>query len=100
MQTCDTLLHAGVLLTQDDDRRVLENAALAIDGGRIVALGYSQDVTAAWQAREILDLSGMLVMPGLVNAHTHAAMTSCGAWPTTCRSWTGCSRRSFPWNRA
>ena len=37
MQTCDTLLHAGVLLTQDDDRRVLENAALAIDGGRIVA---------------------------------------------------------------
>ena len=75
MQTCDTLLHAGVLLTQDDDRRVLENAALAIDGGCIVALGYSQDVTAAWQAREILDLSGMLVMPGLVNAHTHAAMT-------------------------
>ena len=75
MQTCDTLLHAGVLLTQDDDRRVLENAALAIDGGRIVALGYSQDVAAAWQAREILDLSGMLVMPGLVNAHTHAAMT-------------------------
>lgn len=74
MQTCDTLLHAGVLLTQDDDRRVLENAALAIDGGRIVALGYSRDVTAAWQAREILDLSGMLVMPGLVNAHTHAAM--------------------------
>ena len=69
MQTCDTLLHAGVLLPQDDDRRVLENAALAIDGGRIVALGYSQDVTAAWQAREILDLSGMLVMPGLVNAH-------------------------------
>ena len=75
MQTCDTLLHAGVLLPQDDDRRVLENAALAIDGGRIVALGYSQDVTAAWQARDILDLSGMLVMPGLVNAHTHAAMT-------------------------
>lgn len=75
MQTCDTLLHAGVLLTQDDDRCVLENAALAIDGGRIVALGYSQDVAAAWQAREILDLSGMLVMPGLVNAHTHAAMT-------------------------
>ena len=75
MQTCDTLLHAGVLLTQDDDRRVLENAALAIDGGGIVALGYSQDVTAAWQACEILDLSGMLVMPGLVNAHTHAAMT-------------------------
>lgn len=75
MQTCDTLLHAGVLLTQDDDRRVLENAALAIDGGRIVALGCGRDVTAAWQAREILDLSGMLVMPGLVNAHTHAAMT-------------------------
>lgn len=75
MQTCDTLLHAGVLLTQDDERRVLENAALAILDGRIVALGSHQEVTAAWQARESLDLSGMLVMPGLVNAHTHAAMT-------------------------
>jgi 5-methylthioadenosine/S-adenosylhomocysteine deaminase len=65
MQTCDTLLHAGVLLTQDDDRRVLENAALAIDGGRIVALGYSQDVTAAWQAREILDLPACSSCPAL-----------------------------------
>ena len=43
MQTCDTLLHAGVLLTQDDDRRVLENAALAINGGRIVALQPGRD---------------------------------------------------------
>lgn len=75
MQTCDTLLHAGVLLTQDDERRVLENAALAILDGRIVALGSHQEVAAVWQARESLDLSGMLVMPGLVNAHTHAAMT-------------------------
>ena len=43
MQTCDTLLHAGVLLTQDDDRRVLENAALAIDGGRIVVKQIPQE---------------------------------------------------------
>ena len=100
MQTCDTLLHAGVLLTQDDDRRVLENAALAIDGGRIVALGYSQDVTAAWQAREILDLSGMLVMPGLVNAHTHAAMTFLRGLADDMPLMDWLQQKIFPWNRA
>lgn len=75
MQTCDTLLHAGILLTQDEQRHIFENAALAIDAGRIVALGHHREMTAAWQARDVIDLSGMLVMPGLVNAHTHAAMT-------------------------
>ena len=46
MQTCDTLLHAGVLLTQDDDRRVLENAALAIV--QINDLGQGLERITVW----------------------------------------------------
>ena len=57
MQTCDTLLHAGVLLTQDDDRRVLENAALAIDGGRIVGCGTHSDLLRSCETYREIALS-------------------------------------------
>ena len=72
--TCDILVSARWLVTQDADRRVIENAGLAIADGRIVALGPS-DTMHGWQANETLDMGNALIMPGLVNAHTHAAMT-------------------------
>lgn len=75
MDACDLLLHAGLLVTQDEQRRILENAGLAIRDGLIVAIGEIAAVRARWQAAETLDCSRMLVLPGLVNAHTHVAMT-------------------------
>lgn len=72
---CDCLLSAAVILTQDEERRVLERAALAIDHGRIVALGTMDELAAQWRAARRLDLGEALVLPGLINAHTHAAMT-------------------------
>lgn len=75
MNACDTLILAGLLITQDDQRRILENAALAVRQGLVVDLGPREGMTARWQAADVLDCSSMLVLPGLVNAHTHAAMT-------------------------
>lgn len=75
MQHCHTLLHAGILVTQDPQRRILENASLAIADGLVAAVGPRDALSAAWQAERELDLGRMLVLPGLVNAHTHAAMT-------------------------
>lgn len=75
MQHCRTLLHAGVLITQDAQRRIIENGSLAIRQGMVVAVGTREALSAAWQAEQELDLGSMLVLPGLVNAHTHAAMT-------------------------
>ena len=75
MNHCDTLLHAGLLITQDEQRRILENTSLAIRDGLIVAIGESAAMRARWQAAATLDCSRMLVLPGLVNAHTHVAMT-------------------------
>jgi len=71
---CGTLLRAGTLVTQDDDRRVLADAAVAIDDGVISAVVPWSD-TLRIQAEETIDLSGDIVLPGLVNTHTHAAMT-------------------------
>lgn len=75
MQQCQTLLHAGLLVTQDTQRRILHNASIAIRAGHIADLGSRQEMTARWQGMQTLDLSDCLVLPGLVNAHTHAAMT-------------------------
>ena len=75
MRHCDTLLHAACIVTQDEQRRVIEKASLAIDKGLIAAVGPTAEITRNWQADNTLYLENMLVLPGLVNAHTHAAMT-------------------------
>ncbi|EFL51254.1 S-adenosylhomocysteine deaminase [Solidesulfovibrio fructosivorans JJ]] len=72
---CDMLVAAGILVTQDDDRRILSDAALVVTDGRIAAIGPADALAKAYAPRETLDLSGCLVLPGLVNTHGHAAMT-------------------------
>ncbi|MES2488655.1 MAG: TRZ/ATZ family hydrolase [Pseudomonadota bacterium] len=54
---------------------VLEEHALAIDAGRIVAVLPADEARRSFEARETLTLADHAVMPGLVNAHAHSAMT-------------------------
>lgn len=75
MQHCDSLFHAARILTQDAGRTILEDAALAVRNGRIAAVGPLAELETQWQPDSRVDLPNMLLMPGLVNAHTHAAMT-------------------------
>ncbi|MDE6733865.1 MAG: S-adenosylhomocysteine deaminase, partial [Desulfovibrio sp.] len=70
MPECQTLVHAGVLVTQDAERRILAPGALAISGGVIHDVGPAGELAARWQPVERLDLGNMLVLPGLVNAHS------------------------------
>lgn len=51
--------------------RVIEGGAVAIDAGRIVAVGPAAEVTAAHAARQVLDAGGGTLLPGFVDAHTH-----------------------------
>jgi 5-methylthioadenosine/S-adenosylhomocysteine deaminase len=74
-QHCDRIIRAGVLVTQDEQRRVLGDAAVAVTGDTITAVDHADVIAAEWSTDAVSDLSGMLVMPGLVNAHTHVAMT-------------------------
>ena len=53
----------------------LEHHALVVDGGSIVALVPSASVAASWAPRETVELTTHVLLPGLVNAHAHSAMT-------------------------
>jgi len=64
------LIVGGIILTGDNDR-LLEGAALRIEGARIAAIGAGDDLVARFPTEERLAAEGMLVLPGLVNAHTH-----------------------------
>ncbi|MDL2313864.1 amidohydrolase [Desulfovibrio sp. OttesenSCG-928-C14] len=74
MKNCDILLKADCLVTQDDERRVISKGAVAVSGDSILAAGSLEDLAGYTAAREI-DLGPAILMPGLVNAHTHLPMT-------------------------
>jgi 5-methylthioadenosine/S-adenosylhomocysteine deaminase len=71
-KTCDILLTNAVVLTMDEAFTIHRNGAVAITGDSIVAVG---DVAADYAAKETFDCGGRALLPGLVNAHTHAPMT-------------------------
>ncbi len=66
---------ARYVLVCDDDATVLADASVAVADGRIVAIGPAEQVRASVDATRIIDARGRIVMPGLVNLHTHLAMT-------------------------
>ncbi len=75
LQEVDLLVVGGIVLTADRDWNIHDPGAVAVDGGVIVGLGTREEVERAYRGREQIDASGRLVMPGLINAHTHAPMT-------------------------
>jgi 5-methylthioadenosine/S-adenosylhomocysteine deaminase len=68
------VITGGTVVTMDDDRRVLSPGAVAVHGSDIVAVGTPQDIAARYRAVETIDAAGQVVLPGLINTHTHAAM--------------------------
>lgn len=75
MRQCAEILHAGIILTQNPDREILEKASLAVDDGKIADLGPEDEILSNWRANQEIDLRDCLLMPGLINAHSHASMT-------------------------
>ncbi|MFF3908884.1 amidohydrolase [Streptomyces sp. NPDC001848] len=71
----DLLVHGGDVLTVDDAGTVVPEGAVAVRGGGILAVGPAGELRARYAADEEVDAGGCLVLPGLVNAHTHLAMT-------------------------
>ena len=71
----DFILHAGWLFSAEPDAEVIEDAALAVKDQRVAAVGTRSDVEANWQSDTVINLPEHLLLPGLVNAHTHGAMT-------------------------
>lgn len=71
----DTLIENGLLVTMDDKAPIIMNGALCVKDGVIVDIGTGSELRTKYQAAKIIDAHNKLVMPGLVNAHTHAAMS-------------------------
>ena len=75
MQPIDLLVFPRWLVPVEPAGLVLEQHALAVDGGRILELLPAAEAAQRYQARETLRLDRHALMPGLVNAHSHAAMS-------------------------
>jgi 5-methylthioadenosine/S-adenosylhomocysteine deaminase len=64
----------GTVVTVDSANRVIANGALAIDGSDIVAVDTAAAIGRRFRGRETIDARGQIVLPGLINTHTHAPM--------------------------
>src|SRR5215510_8398582 len=73
-RTVSLVVANGTVVTVDANRRVIERGAVAIDGRDIVAVDTAAAIAAGYQGRTTIDAAGSVVMPGLVNTHTHAPM--------------------------
>jgi len=72
---CDVLIVGGTVVTMDGERRVIEDGAVAIKDGNIVKVGDRKSVTQNLTAKRTINAAGKAVIPGLINTHTHAAMS-------------------------
>ena len=75
MNVVDVLFTNAHILTMDDQLRQFSPGALAVSGNAILAVGMEREIRAEYSAAQAVDCGGRILMPGLVNAHTHAAMT-------------------------
>jgi 5-methylthioadenosine/S-adenosylhomocysteine deaminase len=70
----DLVVSGGTVITLDPTRRVIPDGAVAVQAGRILAVGAASEIAGEYTARKLVRAEGGLIIPGLVNAHTHAAM--------------------------
>ena len=73
-ETADLVVSAGHVVTMDPSRRVIENGAVAVRGSRIAAVGTRAEIDKRFEAKSRIDNPGAILIPGLVNTHTHAPM--------------------------
>lgn len=70
----DTLIRARWTVPIEPEG-VLERHAVAVQGGRVIDIVSTDNAAAKYRARDVVDLPNHVLIPGLVNAHTHAAMS-------------------------
>ncbi|HKB11071.1 MAG TPA: amidohydrolase [Vicinamibacterales bacterium] len=73
-RTIALVVAGGTVITENAAHQVLTPGSVAIDGTDIVEIGAPEAIAARYQPRETVDARGHVVMPGLINTHTHAPM--------------------------
>ncbi len=74
-KTANLLLVNALVLTMDEEMHQYEPGAVAISGDSLLAAGSEAEIRKAFTGKQIIDCGGKVLMPGLVNAHTHVPMT-------------------------
>ena len=83
MKTVQTLIHGETIIpmsdhaenANSDNKRVLANYSIAIQGGRILDVLPTSEANKKYSSESNLDYNHHIIIPGLINAHTHAAMS-------------------------
>src|SRR5579872_6741395 len=73
-RTVSLVVTNGIVVTVDRDKHVIQRGGVAIDGRDIVAVDTAERIAADYRGRDTIDAAGAVVMPGLINTHTHAPM--------------------------
>ena len=74
-EPADWVWSGRYVITMDAQHRVIENGAVAVRADRIVGVGSKSEIDARFQSKQRLDRPDAILAPGLINTHTHAAMT-------------------------
>jgi 5-methylthioadenosine/S-adenosylhomocysteine deaminase len=67
----DLLVAGGDIVTMNPARDVIVDGAVAVEAGRVVTVGKAAELRAQWPDAEVLDTTGCVVTPGMINAHEH-----------------------------
>ncbi|MGD9630199.1 MAG: amidohydrolase family protein [Pyrinomonadaceae bacterium] len=73
--TVDILITGGTIVTMDGRQSVIENGAVAIRGEKILSVGSKKTLTHLYRGKRTIDATGKVVIPGLINTHTHVPMS-------------------------
>lgn len=74
-QQADLIVYGDYVLTMDEAQPQLRDGAVVVQGDQIVDVGPRARIDAGWRAVSTISGAGRVLMPGLVNGHTHSAMT-------------------------
>ncbi len=71
----DLLIVGGIVVTMDEEMRVIGDSAVIINDGKIMLVGSRDTATLNLRAKQTIDATGKIIVPGLINTHTHIPMT-------------------------
>lgn len=74
MKNVDFIIHADYILPMDKKLTVIENGAVAVKGNKILDIGTRDDISKNYTSKNLISGDGKVLLPGLINTHTHAAM--------------------------
>ncbi len=71
----DLIVSGGTIVTMDSQKRVIDNGAIAIKDGQIIAVGERKEINKKYLAMKTINANGKAIIPGLINTHTHVPMS-------------------------